>query len=49
LVFTERDMAAQVSLRDAFDPQGLCNPKKVIPAGVRGCGDLAELPAGAWV
>jgi glycolate oxidase len=49
LVFTEADLEAQRWLRDAFDPSGLCNPEKVLPKGGSRCGDLADLPAGAWV
>ncbi len=39
LIFSEDDLAAQAWLRDAFDPDGGCNPWKVLPAG-SGCGDL---------
>lgn len=49
LVFTDADLEAQRWLRDAFDPSGLCNPEKVLPGGGSRCGDLADLPAGAWV
>ncbi len=49
LVFTEADMAAQKCLRDAFDPEGRCNPEKVLPLGAAGCGELASVPAGAWI
>jgi glycolate oxidase len=49
LVFSAADLEAQGWLRDAFDPVGLCNPEKVLPKGGSRCGDLAELPAGAWV
>ena len=49
LVFTPADLEAQAWLRDAFDPDGLCNPEKVLPRGGTRCGDLAALPAGAWV
>lgn len=49
LVFTDADLEAQRWLRDAFDPSGLCNPQKVLPGGGSRCGDLADLPAGAWV
>ncbi len=49
LVFSAADLEAQKWLRDAFDPAGRCNPEKVLPRGGSGCGDLAELPAGAWV
>jgi len=48
LVFSAVDLAQQDQARAAFDPSGCCNPGKVLPAGSR-CGDLAELPAGAWV
>jgi glycolate oxidase len=48
LVFTEGDLAAQAWLRRTFDPEGICNPWKVLPAGAR-CGDLQELPPGAWI
>ena len=49
LVFSAADLEAQKWLRDAFDPAGQCNPEKVLPRGGSRCGDLAELPAGAWV
>jgi glycolate oxidase len=48
LVFTDDDLAAQGWLRGAFDPDGACNPWKVLPAGAR-CGDLQNLPPGVWV
>jgi glycolate oxidase len=48
LVFSADDLAAQAWLRDAFDPDGGCNPWKVLPTGSR-CGDLQQLPPGAWV
>jgi glycolate oxidase len=48
LVFGPDDLDAQSRLRDAFDPDGVCNPWKVLPAGSR-CGDLQSLPAGAWI
>lgn len=40
LVFGPEDLDAQARLRDAFDPAGLLNPGKVLPAGSR-CFDLA--------
>ena len=55
--FTQTDLDAQARLRDAFDPDGRCNPAKLLPAGAR-CGDIAQLSAtqrqqllddGAWV
>jgi glycolate oxidase len=48
LLFTDDDLAAQAWLRDAFDPDGVCNPLKVLPGGSR-CGDVQQLPPGAWV
>ena len=32
----------------AFDPDGVANPTKVLPAGSR-CGDLQSVPEGVWV
>jgi glycolate oxidase len=48
LVFTADDLDAQARLRDAFDPAGLANPDKVLPAGSR-CGEIARAPAGTWI
>jgi glycolate oxidase len=48
LLFSPEDLLAQAWLRDAFDPDGVCNPQKVLPAGSR-CGDVQQLPPGAWV
>jgi glycolate oxidase len=48
LVFSPDDLDAQARLRDAFDPDGMCNPQKVLPAGSR-CGDLQRVPEGAWI
>jgi len=60
LVFSDDDLAAQACLRSAFDPGGVMNPQKVLPAGAR-CGDFAmargmdaaaataDLPDGAWI
>jgi glycolate oxidase len=48
LLFSDDDLLAQAWLRDAFDPDGMCNPLKVLPTGSR-CGDLQQLPPGAWV
>ena len=42
------DLDLQAALRDAFDPDGVANPDKVLPQGSR-CGDIAAIPAGAWV
>jgi glycolate oxidase len=48
LIFSDVDLAAQAWVRDAFDPDGVANPTKVLPAGSR-CGDLQSVPQGAWV
>jgi len=48
LIFSPDDLDAQARLRDAFDPDGACNPQKVLPAGAR-CGDLQRIPEGAWI
>ena len=48
LLFSAADLDLQARLRDAFDPDGVANPHKVLPAGSR-CGDLQAVPAGAWV
>ena len=48
MLFSPDDLDAQARLREAFDPDGVANPQKVLPAGSR-CGDLQTIPAGAWV
>jgi glycolate oxidase len=48
LLFADADLAAQDRLRRAFDPDGLANPDKVLPTGSR-CGDLQQVPEGAWI
>ncbi len=40
LVFSEEDLDAQARIRDAFDPDGVMNPGKVLPTGSR-CFDAA--------
>jgi glycolate oxidase len=47
-LFNADDLDAQARLRDAFDPDGMCNPDKVLPAGSR-CGDVQRVPEGVWV
>ena len=37
-VFSDEDMDAMLRVRAAFDPNGLCNPGKIIPM-LRGCGE----------
>ena len=46
--FGPDDLDLQARLRDAFDPDGLANPDKVLPRGSR-CGEIGALPAGAWI
>jgi glycolate oxidase len=50
--FTEIDLDAQARLKEAFDPQGVFNPAKVLPQGSR-CFDYGgarrPVPEGAWV
>jgi glycolate oxidase len=48
LLFSAADLDAQARLRQAFDPDGVANPTKVLPAGSR-CGDLQSVPEGVWV
>ncbi len=49
LVFSQADLDAQARLAEAFDPDGLFNPEKVLPAGSR-CFDLGRpVPAGTWI
>jgi glycolate oxidase len=45
-VFTPEDLVAQACVRSAFDPDGLMNPQKVLPAGAR-CGDFAVAASGS--
>ncbi len=48
LQFSPDDLDAQARLRDAFDPDGVANPTKILPAGSR-CADLQAVPEGVWV
>ncbi len=52
LQFGVADLDAQARCREAFDPEGRMNPRKVLPAGSK-CGDLAfpheHLPEGTWI
>jgi glycolate oxidase len=48
LIFGPDDLDAQARLREVFDPEGTCNPYKVLPAGSR-CGDLQHVPEGVWI
>lgn len=47
LQFGPDDLDAQARLREAFDPDGVANPDKVLPAGSR-CGELTHVPEGLW-
>jgi glycolate oxidase len=46
--FDGDDLAVQAWLRNGFDPDGVANPQKVLPAG-SGCADLPNLPGGVWM
>jgi glycolate oxidase len=50
--FTELDLDAQARLKEAFDPEGLFNPAKILPEGSR-CFDFGgtrrPIPEGTWV
>ena len=48
LVFSEDDLRAQWFVKDAFDPRGLCNPGKLLPA-VGGSPVAASIPDGLGV
>jgi len=48
LMFGPADLAAQGSMRAAFDPTGLANPTKVLPSP-SSCGDVHHVPEGAWI
>lgn len=49
--FSAADLDAQARLVEAFDPDGLANPRKVLPAGSR-CGEVSmnkPPPEGTWI
>jgi len=49
LVFSQGDLDAQARLAEAFDPEGVFNPDKVLPAGSR-CFDMGRpVPEGTWI
>jgi glycolate oxidase len=52
LQFGVADLDAQARSREAFDPDGRMNPRKVLPAGSK-CGDLSfahgDIPEGTWI
>ncbi len=50
LMFSEADLDAQARLRQAFDPDEMANPGKVLPTGAS-CADvnaLEQIPDGVW-
>ena len=50
MLFIAHDMVTQDLVREAFDPEGLANPLKILPSGSR-CSDSfrQHVPEGAWV
>lgn len=53
LLFSETDLDLMRSLRDVWNPRGLCNPGKLFPTS-SGCGEAASLGSvavapGAWI
>ncbi|HRE03630.1 MAG TPA: FAD-linked oxidase C-terminal domain-containing protein, partial [Ilumatobacteraceae bacterium] len=48
MMFGPLDLAAQASMRAAFDPTGLANPTKVLPSP-SSCGDAHGVAEGAWI
>lgn len=52
LCFSESDLALMRSIRDVWNPDGLCNPGKVFPTG-QGCGEkglgTVASGGGAWI
>jgi len=51
--FTSEDLGVMSKLKRAFDPQGICNPEKVLPSraacGEAGIRDFSRLPSDVWV
>ncbi|MFQ5966195.1 MAG: FAD-binding oxidoreductase [Acidimicrobiia bacterium] len=49
MIFSDADLDAQAAIREAFDPDCLLNPGKILPEGSR-CFDFGRpVPEGAWV
>lgn len=46
LIFSAADMDVMLGVRAAFDPEGLCNPGKIIPM-LRGCGEARAVSGAA--
>jgi glycolate oxidase subunit GlcD len=42
LVFSDDDLNAMLRVRAAFDPNGICNPGKIVPM-LRGCGEASSI------
>jgi glycolate oxidase len=49
LLFNSTDLDAQARVKETFDPEGLFNPGKILPAGSRCFDQSGALPPGAWV
>ncbi|MGQ0849408.1 MAG: FAD-binding oxidoreductase [Actinomycetota bacterium] len=49
LLFSPIDLDAQARIKEAFDPDGLFNPGKILPRGARCFDTGGGLPDGAWV
>ncbi|HEY9712951.1 MAG TPA: FAD-linked oxidase C-terminal domain-containing protein, partial [Chroococcales cyanobacterium] len=43
LVFSENDMLAMTWVKESFEPSGLCNPGKILPAP-KSCGESGARP-----
>ena len=53
LLFTDADLSLMQSVRDVWNPRGLCNPGKLFPTS-SGCGEAVSLPSvaagpGTWI
>ena len=49
MMFSPVDLDLQARLRQAFDPTGLANPRKVLPSGSRCSDGMVAHGAGLWV
>ncbi len=54
LLFTEDDLEVMRAVRRVFDPRGLMNPGKVLPAGRHACAPVSAgagrpVPSGMWI
>jgi len=51
LMFDEYSLDAQARIKEAFDPEGVFNPEKILPQGSR-CFDFGRtvpVPEGVWI